>query len=98
MIYRLKKFQSIYQHFFDRYDVLLSPVLSAPPPLIGDLSPKLDFEELFNRIQNYATFTPIHNIAGAPAISLPIGQTQGTGLPIGMQFSAAIGDEKHYWN
>lgn len=93
-IYRLKKIQQQYHQIFNTYDVILSPVLAHTTPQLGYISPQLPFDELFARIQNYVTFTPIQNIAGAPAISLPMGQTQEFGLPIGMQFSAKIGDEK----
>lgn len=93
-IYRLKKIQSQYQQIFQHYDVLLSPVLAHTTPKLGYISPQLEFDELFQRIQNYVTFTPIQNIAGAPAISLPMGYTQDYDLPIGMQFSANLGDEK----
>jgi amidase len=93
-IHRLNKIQQQYQQIFQQYDVLLSPVLAHTTPKLGYISPQLPFEELFHRIQNYVTFTPIQNIAGAPAISLPTALTQEFGLPIGMQFSAKIGDER----
>lgn len=93
-IYRLKQIQSQYQQIFQHYDVLLSPVLAHTTPKLGYISPQLEFDELFQRIQNYVTFTPIQNIAGAPAISLPMSYTKEYRLPIGMQFSANLGDEK----
>ena len=46
-----------------------------------------------DRLQHYAAFTPIQNVSGAPAISLPMGQTS-LGLPIGVQLSSRVGDEK----
>ncbi|RKG29644.1 amidase [Acinetobacter tianfuensis] len=93
-MYRLNKIQQQYQQIFQQYDVLLSPVLAHTTPKLGYISPQLPFDELFNRIQNYVTFTPIQNIAGAPAISLPMATAKEFGLPIGMQFSAKIGDER----
>ncbi len=92
-LYRLKQIEYEYQRIFQQYDILLSPVLAHTVPQLGYISPQLPFDELFSRIQNYVTFTPIQNIAGAPAISLPMA-TSNEGLPIGMQFSAQIGDEK----
>ncbi|WP_374666193.1 amidase [Acinetobacter sp.] len=93
-LHRLKKIQHEYQQMFSQFDVLLSPVLAHTTPKLGYISPQLSFDELFARIQNYVTFTPIQNIAGAPAISLPLGQTAEHGLPIGMQLSANLGDER----
>ncbi|WP_411691186.1 amidase [Acinetobacter gandensis] len=93
-LYRLKKMQQQYRDLFQHYDVLLSPVLAHTTPKIGYLSPQLPFDQLFERIQNYVTFTPIQNVVGAPGMSIPMGQTAIDGLPISMQISANIGDEK----
>jgi len=93
-LFRLKKIQQDYMRMFDHFDVLLSPVLAHTTPKIGYLSPQLPFDELFERIQSYVTFTPIQNVAGAPAMSIPMGETKIDGLPISMQISANIGDEK----
>lgn len=93
-LFRLKKIQQDYMRMFDHFDVLLSPVLAHTTPKIGYLSPQLPFDELFERIQNYVTFTPIQNVAGAPAMSIPMGETKVDGLPISMQISANLGDEK----
>ena len=38
------------------------------------------------------TFTPIFNVTGQPAASLPLHWNQ-EGLPIGVQFAARYGDE-----
>ena len=38
-------------------------------------------------------FTPLNNIAGTPAISLPMA-VAAEGTPIGVQLSAAYGDER----
>lgn len=53
----------------------------------------MPFDELLDRLRRYVAFTPLNNVAGSPAISLPLGAT-ATGLPIGVQFSAAVGDER----
>jgi amidase len=93
-IHRLKQVEAEYRAAFRHFDVILSPVLAHTTPKIGYLSPQLDFDELFARIQNYVTFTPIHNVAGSPALSLPMGETEVDQRPIGMMFSADVGDEK----
>ncbi len=53
----------------------------------------MPFEELFDRLIRYASFTPVNNASGSPAISLPMGMSSN-GLPIGVQFAAAHGDER----
>jgi amidase len=93
MIRRLRRSTRDYRRLFEKYDVLLSPVTTRTTPPLGYLSPTLPFEELFPRLQAYASFTPLHNAAGGPAASLPLGTTS-TGLPIGCQLSADLGDDR----
>ncbi|RVW02117.1 amidase [Rhodococcus xishaensis] len=93
MLYRLQRTARIYARMFQKYDVVVSPVLSHTIPKLGYLSPAQDFETLFERLVNYVAFTPINNASGGPAISLPLHQTS-TGLPLGAHFSANHGDER----
>jgi amidase len=90
---RLRRFSTTYAQVTSRHDVLVSPVLPQPAPLLGYLATDLPFETAFERIRAYATFTPIHNASGAPAISLPLGRSSA-GLPIGVQFAAAHGGDR----
>ncbi|HEX6515364.1 MAG TPA: amidase [Nocardioidaceae bacterium] len=92
-VYRLRRTSRDYRRVFSRLDVLLSPVTCFTTPPIGCLSPTLPFEDLFPRLQAYAGFTPLHNAAGAPAVSLPLGRTE-QGLPIGCQLCADVGDDR----
>ncbi|WP_137722786.1 amidase [Prescottella subtropica] len=93
MLYRLQRTTRLYARLSQSYDVILSPTLGHTTPKIGYLSAALDFETLFERLTNYASFTPLNNVAGGPAISLPLHRTS-TGLPLGVHFSAAHGDER----
>lgn len=92
MLYRLGRAQKQYASFMKQYDVVLTPTLAHTTPQLGHLKPDQPFEQLFHRLQQYVCFTPLNNVAGSPAISLPMGHSQ-LGLPIGMHFSAAHGDE-----
>ena len=74
------------------YDVVLTPTLATEPWALGHLSPVLDREELIRRTGRAVGYTPIHNIAGCPAMSVPLHTTEG-GLPVGMHFAAAPGDD-----
>ena len=93
VIRRLRKFVHLYEKFFDQYDVILSLIASSSSPKIGYLSTELDFDIAFERLKKFIPFTAYQNIAGAPAISLPMGLCKD-GLPIGIQFAAAYGQEK----
>ena len=93
VVYRLRRSTREYRKAFTDIDVLLSPVLGHTTPRLGHLSPTLDFDELFARLESYVGFTPLNNAAGSPAISLPLGAT-ADGLPIGVHLSADLGDER----
>ena len=89
----LKRSELRYRAAFADVDVILSPTLGHTTPELGHLSPAVDFPMMFERLVQYAAFTPLNNAAGGPAISLPLGQTS-MGLPIGVHFSADHGDEQ----
>jgi amidase len=78
--------------FFADVDVWLTPVLASAPPPLGDLAPELPFATLRERCIRYVGYTPVHNVAGTPAMSVPLGAS-AAGLPIGVQFAARRGDE-----
>jgi amidase len=78
--------------FFTQYDAWLTPALASPPPKLGEQAPTVPFPTLYDRIVAYATYTPVHNTAGTPAMSVPLGMSTN-GLPIGSQFAAAKGNE-----
>jgi amidase len=68
-------------------DVLLTPTLAMPAIEIGALQPK-EGEPPIQMLMNSAgwvPFTPVWNVTGQPAISLPLHETEG-GLPVGVQF------------
>jgi amidase len=90
---RLRASKHVYAEAFRTRDLVLTPTLSHTTPEIGYLSPNVPFDVLFERLRDYAGFTPLNNATGSPAISLPLAQTTG-GLPLGLHFAAAHGDER----
>ena len=83
---------AVVEKLFQKYDVLLSPVMRVPPYKIGWHAPTLDFNTLLERVLDEVGYTPIHNTAGTPAMSAPLGWTRD-GLPVGSQFAAWRGGE-----
>ena len=78
---------------FERYDVVLSPVTATPPPVLGTFDPAGDFDALWHAFWEYTSFTPLQNIAGTPAMTLPLGMS-GEGLPIGAMLAAGAGGDR----
>lgn len=82
-----------YDGWFNDFDVILSPVLSHPPVPLGYVRGDVAFEELRERLTDYVGYTPLANVAGAPAMSVPLAWTP-TGLPVGSHFMGRRGDER----
>ena len=80
-----------YVDLFDGCDVVLSPVATRPPWPIGTLAPSLGRRTLIERTEQLVGYTPIHNGAGCPAMSVPLERIDG--LPVGMHLAAAPGDD-----
>jgi amidase len=79
--------------FFQRYDLMLSPVLHSEAPPLGYLGPQTPVEVMVKRLHRYASYTPVHNAAGVPAMSVPLGLSP-SGLPIGSHFASRRGNER----
>jgi amidase len=87
---RLMAASAAYANWMTGFDIVLSPVFTSPPSPLGYLRGDVPFDTLRERLIEQVGYTLIHNVAGAPAISLPLGRTTG-GLPIGVQVSGAVG-------
>lgn len=76
------------------YDVLLMPTTPAPAPPLGHfkVAPNEKPGAAGARLNQMSAFTVPWNIAGLPAISLPL-HTTADGLPLGVQFIAPYGRE-----
>lgn len=74
------------------FDVVLMPTLAGPPPRLGHLDPMAGYQQIMDRLTEWVAFTPLQNVTGDPAISLPLAQS-ADGLPIGMMLAAPLGQE-----
>jgi amidase len=77
--------------FFADYDVTLSPT-TAEPALKMPAFAGTDLDERVARSLAFAHDTPLANITGQPAISVPLYWTD-TGLPVGSHLLGRFGDE-----
>jgi len=79
--------------FFREFDVLLTPTLAEPPVALGTFdSPEDDPLRGHHRAGEFVPFTPICNMTGQPAMSVPL-FWNSEGLPVGSHFVARFGDE-----
>jgi amidase len=92
-VLRLRRFARQYARGFDDYDVLMNPTVTMPPPEHGYIGPEVPFDTLLERTKWFIPFTPTQNVSGGPAMSLPLGRSK-EGLPLGVQFASALGDER----
>lgn len=80
------------ENYLSQYDVTLSPTMAIPPFNIGHLSKSYSFDQIIELTREFAGYTPVHNQAGVPAMSVPLFWTND-GLPIGSHFAARAGGE-----
>ncbi len=83
--------------FFQSYDAWIMPAGVSQAPRIGQFDPSalggesnLDYG--WRSLNDYSAFTPLQNITGHPAASVPLYQG-GNGLPVGIQVVTRFGDE-----
>ncbi|MEO4041095.1 amidase [Hoeflea sp. CAU 1731] len=79
--------------FHMRHDVVMSPTLArAPVPLGVQHTNNPDQAAYVADLQGFTPFTQLFNLTGQPSMSAPLHWTSD-GLPVGVMFSAAFGDE-----
>lgn len=79
---------------FDRFDVIVTPMLSGPPPLLGYFATNhADVDAHFSSMTAFAPLATLANVSGFPAVTLPYG-ADGLGLPLPVQLMAPFGAEK----
>lgn len=84
MLGRRRVFEA-WHGFFQRYDVLLCPVSPITAWQHGAPPAEICGRQVGPR--GHAAFTPLFNVGGLPACSVPVGQVEG--MPVGLHVAAA---------
>src|SRR5690606_21705340 len=77
---------------FAPFDAVLTPALALTPRPVGWYDAE-DGERNFEQQVRYTPFTSFVNVAGLPAITLPVAETEA-GLPMGVQLIGRPGGER----
>jgi amidase/6-aminohexanoate-cyclic-dimer hydrolase len=78
--------------FFEEWDIILTPITALPTPKVGTveyltISDNPSVLDWFGNLWRNFAFTPLANLCGIPAISLPLAEHEN-GLPLGIQAQA----------
>ncbi|MDP9225184.1 MAG: amidase family protein, partial [Actinomycetota bacterium] len=92
-IAELQRISRAVAHWHQNWDLWLTPTVSSPPPPLGwfDSVPENPLRG-YERDAEFCPFTPLQNITGQPAMSVPLWWNESE-LPVGVQFAARFGDE-----
>lgn len=78
-----KKYFDQFYHYFQDYDILITPTTNLPAFELGQIYPSMIAGKMVSPTA-WMPFTAIFNLTGLPAASIPCGWSK-EGLPIGMQ-------------
>lgn len=78
--------------FLDDWDIILTPTMAKRTPLIGTteyltMTEATNVRDWFENLWSLYAYTPLANLAGLPAITLPLARFDD-GLPLGIQAQA----------
>ncbi|MEU1549143.1 amidase family protein [Nocardia sp. NPDC005745] len=78
--------------FFEHYDVVITPTLAAPPPPVRAWHFRNRPATLLAGAR-FAPFTPLWNLVGWPAASVPMGEHPRSATPVAAQLAGPPGSE-----
>lgn len=83
--------RTIVEAFVDRFDLVVTPTMACLPPPVGAWREGTEEAPMMAILNCYpmAVFTSLFNVTGLPAVSVPVGHDEATGLPVGVQVVAA---------
>ncbi|MER6450858.1 amidase [Streptomyces venezuelae] len=82
--------------FFGAWDLLLTPTLPEIPVTLNTYSRGAEHADgpgWLEHVMHRSPFTAAFNVAGTPAMSVPLARDPATGMPIGIQIAAGYGHE-----
>lgn len=83
-------------HFFERYDVLITPTMTRPALPLRTINSDEEVDDIMEHMRHdfrLVPFTAPYNATGQPAMSVPLHQSSD-GLPIGTQFIGRFAEEE----
>lgn len=83
--------------FLEDWDIILTPTIAGHTPLIGTTkylttTDTTDVHHWFENLWSLYAYTPLSNLAGLPAITLPLARFDD-GLPLGTQAQAGSAND-----
>ncbi|WP_084525925.1 amidase [Nocardia vaccinii] len=78
--------------FFDQHDVVITPTLAAPPPRAAAWHRRGWLRNTLASVR-FSPFTPLWNLVGWPALSVPMGLHPRTETPVAAQLAGPPGSE-----
>jgi len=83
--------------FFEDWDIILTPTMAGMTPRVGatdllTISDNPSVLDWFGSLWRNFAFTPLANLCGVPAVSMPMAR-HANGLPLGIQAMAAQGGD-----
>jgi aspartyl-tRNA(Asn)/glutamyl-tRNA(Gln) amidotransferase subunit A len=91
-LHELERHRASVRDLMANYDLLLTPSLATPAPVIGDFPATIDGRAVSDPLWGFTPFTYPFNMSGNPAASIPCGFTSDN-LPVGLHVVGRTGDE-----
>lgn len=91
---RLRQVRARLAAMHDDFDVVLSPTVSTVPPELGYMGADVGIDDMLPRLATWMPYTPLANAGGTPAITLPMGFDDETGIPVAAMLSTPYGEDE----
>ncbi|TJZ76414.1 amidase [Rhodococcus oryzae] len=89
---QVDRMEAAMRAFFADFDVVLTPTLARPPMEAHGWSDRSWPSNVMAAVR-FAPFTPVWNLVGWPAVTVPVGMHPESGTPLGVQIAAPPGGE-----